>query len=1216
MSGTATSARSPARDTTISSSRATAWCSPPPARRQKSAVHDVVWEATGAESDTVVDDWDYVFVTVLGPEITLDMTVMVDDGHETCGTESAIAVPAGTQVRYCYTMTDSGDEDVNYHFLDDDQLGSLINHLDREIAPGETLVHTEVAVITEAVTSTAEWAALSQGTGVDVSASDSVTVEIAAGEVDPTTTTDDRRRPGSVCRDPGPDDRAADGAAADRSADHRAADDRPDEHRRDDHDHDHNNDDDHHDDAAAVVHDDHRGLRHRVADDLDDAGRAGGVRPSNTGGGAVRRFGLDTGREPAGDRGVEHDAARRRRGPRSRRARRPDARRSAPMGGWTVRHRSVLVATCVGIVWVVAARGTSAGFTTPTTTTSPVIVLPTTTLRPSFTTTTSTTTTTTTTTTTSPVIVIPTTARSTTTTSPVIVIPSTTTTVPPTVVPTGPPNIAISTTSDAPDVAAELPEDFPDVSVRAIEVTQGIQDLESRMPLVAGRKTVVRVHVAAYDAGAGGSADVHIDGALLVERAGVEEVLYPMNGPIVPGLDRTNLDSALNFELDAADIAAGDVTLTAEVWAIAFEQSDEPDPANNLMSQHVEFHTAEVPTVMLMALDDGAGPGPAVGDVNSALLPFAVLVYQDLLDYMPIAAVDVQFYPVPVLPGAEAVEPGLWDLGLDADVDATANTRRNEPNTRMNGIAAAGGYLGESTVIGLIDDAVPTDVYSGWAKFEVSWAQANPGTPAHEVGHNQGLAHVGCVDNDGDGLGDEESGGAVDHTHPTGLPPQCSLAPIDPEGFFGYTTYHDPAIIYSNDPGHPQAAFPFMSYADPGWNDPYDWCLLLTSFGVPCSPAGLGLPAHPDPFTVIDCVPEPVGEFGMELCLAQGTADPLPAPAPTIDHLTNEVGMETLTIQVEGTTFEYPTDTEGWAYVSTTLLGDGSGGAIVLARSAAPDAASMGRQFVASGGDQVLRVVDAEGRILATVPVVTAEPGGGDVAGHAWPSHDGNQGAATGTPFAALSPVPLVEGAVAVEFVVEGIVVDSIPVAAAPPEIGAVSVATVDDEVLVSWEHGDSAGPEGTTYTVRWSADGETWIPVAVDVAGTEIRIPASAQLPGGDQIQVEVIANAGLRTATAVSEAFVAPSRAPSIAIAGAPPGPVPLGGSFELHAVAVDPEGADVDITWTLDGAEVAHGGVFVAAGDLDGALAVGVHTISAAVTDADGNRSTVDLPLEVVP
>ena len=406
-----------------------------------------------------------------------------------------------------------------------------------------------------------------------------------------------------------------------------------------------------------------------------------------------------------------------------------------------------------------------------------------------------------------------------------------------------------------------------------------------------------------------------------------------------------------------------------------------------------------------------------------------------------------------------------------------------------------------------------------------------------------------------------------------------------------------------------------MSYADPGWNDPYDWCLLLTSFGVPCSPVGLGLPAHPDPFTVIDCVPEPVGEFGMELCLAQDTAEPLPAPAPTIDHLTNDVGMETLTIQVEGTTFEYPTDTEGWADLSTTLLGDGSGGAIVHARSAAPDAASMGRQFVASGGDQVLRVVDAEGRILATVPVVTAEPGGGDVAGHAWPSHDGNQGAATGAPFAALSPVPLVEGAVAVEFVVEGVVVDSIPVAAAPPR----SVRSVSPR---STTRSSCPGNTATAQARRGrrtrsagSADGETWIPVAVDVAGTEIRIPASAQLPGGDQIQVEVIANAGLRTATGSARPSLhrrgrRRSRSPA-----APPGPVPLGGSFELHAVAVDPEGAAVDITWTLDGAEVAHGGVFVAAGDLDGALAVGVHTISATVTDADGNQSTVD-PLEVVP
>ena len=129
------------------------------------------------------------------------MTVMIDDGHETCGTETEISVPAGTQVRYCYTMTDSGDEDVNYHHLDDDQLGSLLDGLDREVEPGGTLVHTEVAVITEAVTNTAQWTALSQGTGTDVWAADSVTVEIGEdAEATTTTTSTVLRSQSRACR--------------------------------------------------------------------------------------------------------------------------------------------------------------------------------------------------------------------------------------------------------------------------------------------------------------------------------------------------------------------------------------------------------------------------------------------------------------------------------------------------------------------------------------------------------------------------------------------------------------------------------------------------------------------------------------------------------------------------------------------------------------------------------------------------------------------------------------------------------------------------------------------------------------------------------------------------------------------------------------------------------------------------------------------------------
>ena len=150
-----------------------------------------------------------------------------------------------------------------------------------------------------------------------------------------------------------------------------------------------------------------------------------------------------------------------------------------------------------------------------------------------------------------------------------------------------------------------------------------------------------------------------------------------------PGLDRTDIDSALNFELDPAYYAAGDATFTAQVWSAGFTSiADEPNTQNNLLTEHVEFQVAEVPTVWLMALDDGSGPGDQVDDVTG-LLGFAPVAFDDLIDFLPIASVDFQAYPLPVGPGPEAAVPGLWDVSLDIDLDPTANSRRNEPNIQM-----------------------------------------------------------------------------------------------------------------------------------------------------------------------------------------------------------------------------------------------------------------------------------------------------------------------------------------------------------------------------------------------------------------------------------------------------------------------------------------------------------------------------------------------------
>ena len=816
-----------------------------------------------------------------------------------------------------------------------------------------------------------------------------------------------------------------------------------------------------------------------------------------------------------------------------------------------------------------------------------------------------------------------TTSSPTTTTSPGFVAETTT---PP--IPTIPPVIVSSTTSEPLDEAQPPGETIPDTEVRAVEITQGIQDLASRMPLVAGRATTVRVHIDT----SGGYVGT-VDGALLVERAGEEDlVLTPDNGPIPPGLDRTEIDGALNFDLPWQVVTEGETTFTAQVWSAGGAWiTEEPDSANNLKSRTVQFLTGENPTVWLVALDDGAGPGPVVEDVDDVLFPFAVFAYEDLVEYLPLASVNFQIYPEPVFPGPEAAEPGLWNLGLDSDVDPTAAARRHEPNIRMSTIAEVSGLLDDATMVGLVDPSIPTGGFSGWASNGVSWTQAEGGTAAHEVAHVLGLDHVNCVgDTDGDGVSQEDEAGAIDWSHPNGLPPVCSLSEVDPAGFFGYTTYRDPATIYSNDPGHPQAAFPLMSYADPKWSDPYHYCRLLDATGVPCNPALLGLPPA-DPFQLVDCEPEELpGQLQLDLCVSQEPAadadDAAPAPGQLVAELTtNSVGMETLQIAHEGLLFDVPLDPESWIVASGSVdvaSGTGTLGQSLMRDELSPMTASRlaisldGYEIASARAGLALQLTAADGSALAVVPVAD------DGAGHG----DGSDHSAS---FGFFSPVPWVDGAVSLDLLVDGSVVDSQPISPTAPTVGAVEVETIGS-ARTHTVHWDVADPdpgalEAMTFTVLWSADGETWIPAAVDVTGTEVTIPDSAGLPGGDAVQVQVIANDGVRTGAATSEAFSAPDQAPRVAITpmvtevaiNGQPLTYEVGDVVELQAVVSDPEAQgghrqEIEVlsySWGSSQTGLGTGPVLTV-----GDLPVGEHTITVDVTDRAGNVSTADVVVEI--
>ena len=150
-----------------------------------SMFHEVTWAATGVDSGIEVELTDWVYITIEDGSAQLDMTVMIDDGTDTCGTESELTIPAGTQVRLCYTMTNTFTEALGPHLLIDEHLGSLLIYDGPTIEIGESLVHTDVTVIQEPATWISSWESIGVDTDANTLAIDSVRFEIG----DPSTTT-------------------------------------------------------------------------------------------------------------------------------------------------------------------------------------------------------------------------------------------------------------------------------------------------------------------------------------------------------------------------------------------------------------------------------------------------------------------------------------------------------------------------------------------------------------------------------------------------------------------------------------------------------------------------------------------------------------------------------------------------------------------------------------------------------------------------------------------------------------------------------------------------------------------------------------------------------------------------------------------------------------------------------------------------------------------
>ncbi len=112
------------------------------------------------------------------PNINLAKTVGTDPGI--CAATSSLAVAPGTDVYYCYEVTNTGTITLSLHDLADDQLGTILSGFPFNLTPGASVWLTQTATITQPTINTATWTASNAGPTDVVSATASATVDLFA----------------------------------------------------------------------------------------------------------------------------------------------------------------------------------------------------------------------------------------------------------------------------------------------------------------------------------------------------------------------------------------------------------------------------------------------------------------------------------------------------------------------------------------------------------------------------------------------------------------------------------------------------------------------------------------------------------------------------------------------------------------------------------------------------------------------------------------------------------------------------------------------------------------------------------------------------------------------------------------------------------------------------------------------------------------------------
>ncbi|MEQ9075884.1 MAG: hypothetical protein RLP09_18650 [Sandaracinaceae bacterium] len=393
-----------------------------------------------------------------------------------------------------------------------------------------------------------------------------------------------------------------------------------------------------------------------------------------------------------------------------------------------------------------------------------------------------------------------------------------------------------------PAAAAGLAAPPPALKVEAIEVTQAVQDLAHSIPLIADRRTAVRVYVSL----ANGSGPLPARGVIAVRVPQAPGVVR------VPSFGATTLDPArgvdeqrrdasasLNFVLPPSVTGAGSIDLELEEAMVGTHRVT-PDPASSSV------------TVQLV-------PGPAlrVALVGVRYTQNGTAHEPSELDFALIESWLRRAYPARELIVSRRVVPASWSPPMTCNrVNAELSSIRaqdvsagQDRRTHYYGVVSDGGGFMRGCASGIPASADPTVVASGPAgSADFGWD--HDGSYAdwycgHELGHTFGRMHPGFC-------GQTSDDPAYPYAHG-----RIGDAQDDYVGF----DLGDAAL------GLPMRAYPWkrwhdvMTYCDQQWLGPYTYReiqgrLMDEEKIAPAPAAAAGLAAGPGAQRLLHAVAE------------------------------------------------------------------------------------------------------------------------------------------------------------------------------------------------------------------------------------------------------------------------------------------------------------------------------------------------------------------------